>query len=447
MRSRLVQFYYRIRNSIGYYPTIISMAYFVFALVVVTLPRSDLWQPLKPLLEWSGLPKVYNGEVVLSALITGIISFITLSFAMVMVVLSNVSTTFSPKLLLGLVTEKTHQVVLGNYIGAILYCLILLLSISSADDYRFRDLSVILAAAMAVWCLVLFIYFIHNISTSVQVGNIVEKIYYQTRRELLKRQRAESAAERIHQASAHGTIAPRQVFRARASGFLQGVDADELVNIATENDLLIRVQPPLGDFVVQDHPFLACTKAPEEIDSTVCDRIYKAFTFFSGEKIELNERYGFTQLMEIAVKALSPGINDPGTACICIDYLTDLFALRMGLEYSDVYYDEKRNPRLIVRSMNFEALFTTCFGPIRRYGKDDLLVAEKLLQSFKTLSFFDRTAERYKDLLNGLALGVIEDIINGSSNDDDLRAIRHRIDDMNHDPSGYFILPQGSGGL
>jgi uncharacterized membrane protein len=100
-----------------------------------------------------------------------------------MVVLSNISTTFSPKLLLGLVTEKTHQVVLGNYIGAILYCLILLLTISDGGDYRFKDLSIILAAALAIWCLVLFIYFIHNISTSVQINSIVEKIYNRTRAE------------------------------------------------------------------------------------------------------------------------------------------------------------------------------------------------------------------------------------------------------------------------
>jgi len=447
MKSRLVRLFFRIRYSIGYYPTIISMAYFFFALMFVTLPSSDLWEPLKPILEWSRLPRVYNDEVVLSALITGIISFITLSFAMVMVVLSNVSNTFSPKLLLGLVTEKTHQVVLGNYIGAILYCLILLLTISNADDYRFRDLSVIIAAAMAIWCLVLFIYFIHNISTSVQVGNIVEKIYNQTRRELLKRQQAENAEERHRQAFVHETIVPRQVFPSKTSGFLQDVDADDLVKIATENDLLIRVQPYLGDFVVKDHPFLSCTKAPEEIESAVRDRIYAAFTFFGGEKIEVNERYGFTQLMEIGVKALSPGINDPGTACICIDYLTDLFALRMGLRFSDVYYDENRNPRLIVRSMGFDTLFTICIGPIRRYGKNDLLVANKLLQSFKTLSYFDRTEARYKGFLNGLALSVVEDIKNSSPNGNDLGAIHDRIKEMKDDPNGYFNQLQNFGSL
>jgi len=127
--------------------------------------------------------------------------------------------------------------------------------------------------------------------------------------------------------------------------------------------------------------------------------------------------------------------------------LTDLFARRMGLRYSDVYYDANRNPRLIVKAMAFQTLFTICIAPIRRYGRNDLLVANKLLQSFKTLSFFDRAEERYKDLLNGLALGVMEDIRISSSNREDLEAIHHHIDDMNHDPSGYFIPPQDIGSL
>lgn len=443
MKSRLSRLYYRARYSIGFYPTIISIAYFAFAVIVVTLPSSVFWNSLEPLLAWLKLPMVRNAEVVLSTLITGIISFITLSFAMVMVVLSNVSTTFSPKLILGLVTEKTHQVVLGNYIGAILYCLILLLITSNSESHPFKDLVIIVAAAMGIWCLVLFIYFIHKISTSVQINNIVKKIYNETKNELHKRQKNEEPEEHQRQVSVDETIVPRYLFLSRTSGYLQKVDTDNLVKITARHDLVIRVHPQLGDFVVKDSPFLACTKAPEQIDTTVRDRIYDAFTFFSGEKIEINEKYGFTQLMEIAVKALSPGINDPGTACICIDYLTDLLVLWNGLKRSDVYYDENRNPRVIVRSLSFDTLFNNCIGPIRRYGKKDLLVANKLLQSFKTLSYFDRKEKRYRRFLNEQAVSVIEDIRNSSSDHNDLGFLDERIVELNDDPEGYFSLPTG----
>lgn len=440
MKSSLSRFYYRTRYSIGFYPTIISMAYFVFAVIVVTLPKSDIWNSLKPFLVWLKLPMVWNAEVVLSTLITGIISFITLSFAMVMVVLSNVSTTFSPKLILGLVTEKTHQVVLGNYIGSIVYCLIVLLMMSNSESHPFKDMVIILAAAMGVWCLVLFIYFIHKISTSVQINNIVKKIYNETKEELYKRQKGGKTAELRRQESLNADIMPRYVFHSRTSGFLQKINTDNLVKTAGRHDLVIRVHPQLGDFVVKDLPFLACTKAPDQIDSTVRDSIYNAFTFFSGEKIEINEKYGFTQLMEIAVKALSPGINDPGTACICIDYLTDLFVLWNGLNRSDVYYDENQNPRLIVRSLCFETLFNICVVPIRRYGKQDLLIANKLLQCFKTLSYFDRKEKRYKKFLNEQAVCVIENIKNSSLNDNDLGFLLGRILEMNEDTDGYFSL-------
>jgi uncharacterized membrane protein len=419
------------------------MAYFAFAVCVIVLPSAGFWDSVKPSIVWSKVPKVWNDKVVLSTLITGIITFIALSFAMVMVVLSSVSTTFSLKLILGLVTEKTHQVVLGNFIGAILYCLMLLLMISNGETHGFQDMAVILAAAMGVWCLVLFIVFIHKISTSVQINNIVEKIYDETKRELYKRQKAEESAERYRQSFVDETIMPRYGFPSKRSGYLQKIDTDDLVKVAADHDLVIRVHPHLGDFVVNDSPFLACTKPPEQIDQTVKDRIYNTFTFFSGEKIEMNERYGFTQLMEIAIKALSPGINDPGTACICLDYLTDLFVLRNRLKHLDVYYDKNRNPRLIVRSFNFETLFSLCIGPIRRYGKEDLLIANKLLQSFKTLSHFDRKDKRYQKLLNEEAVSVIEDMKGSSSNDNDLSFLHGRILEMNEDPEKYFSLPAG----
>jgi uncharacterized membrane protein len=441
MKSHLLRLYYRTRYSIGFYPTIVSMAYLAFALAVVNVQSSFLWNFLKPYLTWSLIPMVWNDKVVLSTLITGIISLITLSFAMVMVVLSNVSTTFSPKLILGLVSEKTHQVVLGNYIGAILYCLILLLLTSDKESHRFHDMAIILATAMGIWCLVLFIYFIHKISTSVQINNIVERIYTETKKELYRRQDEEESVAREIPNSVDETILPEYVFPSSTSGYLQKIGTTELVQLAEEHDLIIRVHPHLGDFVVKDSPFLACTKAPDQIDPVVQDRIFDTFIFFSGEKIEINARYGFTQLMEIAIKALSPGINDPGTACICIDYLTDLFVLWNGVRHSDVYYDDSHSPRLIVKSLSFETLFNICIGPIQRYGKEDLLVANKLLQSFQTLSYFDRKDEHYKRLLNEHAVSVIEDIKNSSSNDSDLRFLHARILEMNQAPKGYFSLP------
>ena len=447
MKAHLTRFYYRVRYSIGYYPTLIGMAYFAFAMIVVALPGSGYWRPFRPFLELVELPIVHNAEVVLPALITGIISFITLSFAMVMVVLSNVSTTFSPKLLLGLVTERKHQVVLGNYIGAIIYCLILLLTISDGDDHRFRNLAVILAAAMAIWCLVLFIYFIHNISTSVQINTIVEKIYNDTRKELSRRETAEKGLARSRQAHVDEKIQPRYDFTSRASGYLQRIDMDDLVKVANENDLVIRVLPRLGDFVVKGYPIFACTKPPDQVDAAVSDRIFASFTFFSGEKIEINAKYGFSQLTEIAVKALSPGINDPGTACLCIDYLTDLFVIWIKLRHSAVHYDESQNPRLIVRDLSFEKLCTICIGPIQRYGKNDLLVADKLLQFFMILSHFDRKEHRYKGFLNGLALSVVEDIEKSSTNRNDLGVVHERIGAMNDEPEGYFKLPHAVGSI
>ena len=96
---------------------------------------------------------------------------------------------------------------------------------------------------------------------------------------------------------------------------------------------------------------------------------------------------------------------------------------------------------MIVESLSFETLFSICIGQIRRYGRADLLIANKLLQSFKTLSHFDGKEKRYKRLLNEEAVSVIEGIKGSSSNNNDLGFIHARILEMNKSPEDYFKLP------
>ena len=185
VKAKFLVIYYNVRNSLGFYPALIAVAYLVFALMISTLqfyPVNQFLYRVMPFLEKAQL----SSRAILTTLVTGIVSLTALSFSMVMVVLSFTSSTFSPKLILGLVSEKAHQVVLGNYIGTIVYCLILLLGVSGDDSHAFAGLAVVIAAVMGVWCLVLFVYFIHHISTSIQINRIMQDIYNLTKKELIK---------------------------------------------------------------------------------------------------------------------------------------------------------------------------------------------------------------------------------------------------------------------
>ena len=436
---RLTVLYYRISNSIGFYPAIITIGYLAFAITVLLLQFSVIAHNTLALFPWLKQIQVSTSRAVFTTLVTGIISLTVLSFSMVMVVLSNTSSTFSPKLVLGLVSERSHQIVLGNYIGAIVYCLVSLLVISKGSSPFFVSIAVIIGVMIGIWCLALFVYFIHRISASIQINNIMQRIYNTTRKQLLKRQSGMEEDEEKTQ-SADENIQPRYQFPARTSGFFQKVDVYELVQLAARNDLVIRMNHRLRDFVVEGAPFFVCTQSGNQLDSQLLDQIYRLFVFFPGEKVDINYLYGFTQLMEIAIKALSPGINDSGIACNCIDYLSDLFTLRIHRQEQRVYYDSSKRPRLIIPSVSFEVLFNLCIGPIRHYGKGDLAVARHLLTSFRTLAHFDQRKRRYQALFSQHAASVVEGIKDTTSNKNDHDSVNLLIEGMNKEHEGYYSL-------
>ena len=122
---------------------------------------------------------------VLSACIGGLISMMVFSFSMVMLLLSQASSNFSPRLLPGLISDKTHQVILGTYLATILYNIFTLFSIEPNDEkYTLPGLSILLGIILTIFCLCLFIYFIHNISQSIQINNILDSIFEKSRKRL-----------------------------------------------------------------------------------------------------------------------------------------------------------------------------------------------------------------------------------------------------------------------
>ena len=437
LTARLRSKYYRIRNSIGFYPAVIATGYFILANAVVVLDYSGVGSAIEKVLPWLKHTYVSSYNAILTTLSTGIISLTVLSFSMVMVVLSNTATSFSPKLLLGLVSEKSHQYVLGNYVGTIIYCLILMLATSGDKSAILSGVGVIIAALLGIWCIVLFFYFIHNISVSIQINNITQQIYHDTKSELNK-QRGDQKENMLRWQAREQGIIPRYQYKSKTSGFFQTISASHLAKLAGSHDLVVRIKHPIGDFVVEGAPLFLCNKPADELDETVLEKIYGSFIFFTGEKIDVNYRYGFTQLMEIAIKALSPGINDPGTACICIDYLTHLLVLRHELQDRTVYYDDANRPRVIIPSFSFEALFNICISPIRRYGKGDLAIARQLLKCFETIALFDKDEGQYRQLLNEHTAIVIENVTNTPHTQNDLTMVNAILDNMKQQLDGYF---------
>ncbi len=388
--NRLFRLYHRVTGSIAFYPTLIAVG--LASLCVVTIVLEMTWlQPYKEDLDLGLVKNADNARLILGTLVAGIISLMVFSFSMVMVVLNSAASSLSPRVIPGLISSRSHQVVLGVYLGTIINSLMLISTIQEGDDINVPSLGIFLALGLAVICLCLFVYFIRSISLSIQVDFILNRVYKQTLAQLRTRRRQLQ--------DSHGPAWPDDaqwsVVRARRSGYFKALNVTAAHDVLDDHDARMTVQVHYGFFVMPGHPLM---RIDRELDDDCTNRLLDCFDFYVEEYAHRHFFFGFKQIVEIAVRALSPGINDPGTAIKAIDMLSVLLAERMEMPNHEVAHAQDR-PRIFIRELNLHQLLQMTFGPQRRYGADDLQVLQALLQACKNLLYAAKDADTERVLL------------------------------------------------
>lgn len=320
-----------------------------------------------------------TGQTLLGTVIGGLISLMVFSFSMVMVVLNQASSNFSPRLLPGLISNKNHQYVLGIYLATIVYCILIFLSVESGEEKnKLPVLSVLIAIFLTICCLALFIYFIHSISQAIQVNHIVKNIYHtaSNRLRFLKEQPSPGMPEfNTEDWFSHDAV---QV------GYYDGVHERSLKKLLKDKKgLHIYIPVCKGQFVQYG---ITLFKANREMPEEEVKEIMDCFQFTDGEIVRENYVLAFKQLTEIAIKAMSPAINDPGTAILCMDYITVLLKLRMLItdEPDVACYN---NQYLIQAIVPFKDILHNMFIELRKYCAQDEIMNFKMTE---TLHYLER---------------------------------------------------------
>ena len=372
---RLKTFFNTIQGKIAFYPTLFAFIGFNLAFVMAWLEESEV---SKMLLERAPQLMLEDGDTVLtimSACIGGIISMMVFSFSMVMLLLSQASSNFSPRLLPGLISDKKNQFILGIYLATIIYLIFILFSIEPDDKkYTLPGLSILLGIVATLVCLAAFIYFIHNMSQSIQITNILDTIFYKSKARLQLVTNEEEEKDPVELNSFPATDDWYE-YTINTSGYFQNISLKNITKFCKANETRIYITIPKGLFVLQHTPFI---KSEKELTKEQLEDIYDNINFARGEFVEDNYILAFKQITEIAVKAMSPGVNDPGTAINAIDYLTELFALRMRKNDNGVMTaDNKAWLRIAI--VPFEELLYTSMASLRTYCKHDPVLVEKLV--------------------------------------------------------------------
>lgn len=389
---RIFDFFNTIESKIAFYPSLMAFSGFLFALLMMYLEQQGLSRDVMEV-----LPKlmVEDGDTaltVLSACLGGLISLMVFSFSMVMLLLSQASSNYSPRLLPGLISDKRHQFILGLFLASILYIIFTLFSIEPSEKkYTLPGLSVLLGIIFTIACLVAFIYFIHNISQSIQITNILDTIFVAAKKRLKILIDVESEGRKTFPSTENW-----YEYKVGHSGYIRNISTSNLMDICTEHETRIFITIPKGLFALSNSVFL---KSEKKLDKEMLEDILSNISFARGELVEDNYILAFKQITEIAVKAMSPGINDPGTAVNAIDYLTELFSLRMK-KGDEMVFSDNEKCLLRIASVSFRELIYNVMASLRTYCKHDPIMVQKMIWMLDYLKDQPAAEESYIIAIN-----------------------------------------------
>jgi uncharacterized membrane protein len=370
--------YYDTVNSIAFYPAFIALVFLGVAYGSITLDFSELGKSLKSTFSWLTLRDADTARVIISTILAGILSLTVFSFSMVMIVLNQAASQMSNRILDKLIGNRFQQMILGVYIGTIVFALFLLSTIRDIESHLYIPvLSTYLLIIFAVFDIFLFIYFLHYITQSVKYEVIINRIYDDTKISM------DAECTYDQESTTSLIVESNFTILSPKSGIFEGFESEILLKLCHEHDFSLSFLHARSTFVFKNQPVVIIS---EELAKEVQIKISESFIYHKEERIENNFFYGFKQLVEIALKALSPGLNDPGTAIVSMRSLFVLMAKRSQAHPELVFEDESGQSRVVIKEQTFEELFERTVMPIWDYGKEDRLLIREMFQLLTQLN-------------------------------------------------------------
>jgi uncharacterized membrane protein len=387
VKTWLRKYWDRLRSSFWFIPSLMACAAIALSFITVALDKTVAERWLQSH-SWAYTGGAEGASLVLSTVAASMITIAGVVFSMTLVALSLASSQLGPRLLRNFMRDTANQVVLGTFVATFVYCLLILRTIRREDEVAFvPHLSVTIGVLLALVGLGVLIYFIHHVSVSIQANEVVARVGAELMAgiERLFPERDAAAivvdvdstqmdklAEFDRQSSAIG---------AGADGYLQIVDIEALTRIAADAGLVFRLELRPGCYVIKGRPLMRACPG-DRVTDELAARVNAAFVMGTQRTSSQDIEFVIQQLVEIAVRALSPGINDPFTANTCVDRLGSALCLlatrRMAIPNG---IDDQGRLRVIVKAITFRQLVDAAFDQIRRYGRSSVGVTIRILDT------------------------------------------------------------------
>ena len=425
-----------VRASYWFIPSLMTIAAAVLSVVLIGLDGriGAEWIREVPFL-YGNRPE--GARAVLSTIAGSMIGVAGVTFSITIASVVYASGQYGPRLLANFMDDRGNQITLGTFIATFLYCLLVLRTIRTAGEGDgaigefVPHVAILVGLGLAVASVGVLIYFIHHVPESIHVSNLVAGVG----RDLLGKvdtlfperigaggAATEADGDDPESPLPDGFYDDAQRVAADGAGYVSGIDADAILRLACEHDLLLRVRHRPGDFVA-DGDTLVLAWPPDRVSDEACTAIRTAFAWGAQRTARQDVRFLVDELVEIAARALSPGVNDPFTAISCVDWLGAALKDLAGRDFPrPERYDEDGELRVVAHPTTFEQFVGGVFGQLRPYLSSDRNAA---LHALKTIG---EVAGRVTDDGQRVALRHEADaILDGADATLALEADRHSV--------------------
>ncbi len=315
-------------------------------------------------------------------------------FSVTLVALTLASSQFGPRLIKNFMYVRLNQIVLGSYVATYLYCLLVLNALKDSSDYIFiPSISIFMAIIAAIINIILLIVFIHQIAISIQadkvIADISDFISQQVKTLFPEKMGKENEKdENINISTVISTLKERTTIKSPKSGYLQYIDSEALMDVVTKHDALLKLYHRPGSYLVEGMEIgeiYSTTPWEKDKFEIILDQFLIGKTKTSQQDLE----FSIHQMVEIAARALSPGVNDPYTAIACIDNLTNTLSYLAQVEFpAKNRFDKDEKLRIIADVLSFEGVLDAAFNQIRQFSGGSTAVIIRLMEALIIISSF-----------------------------------------------------------
>jgi uncharacterized membrane protein len=378
---------YNLRGGFLIRPLVIALtlgcAGALFSWVEETYPKVSEWVP-RTIFPSHGDPQV--AQVILGGIGASIMTVVSIVFAILLMTLTLASMQFSPRIMLGFARDGVTQWTLGIFLGTFSYCMAALPAARSLP-HPFAPVATVLGAmALALACVAWLLFFIHHISNAISVNQIVDRIASETEAVIEdimpwpRKKQHLTADEQVEDLPWELAIS------SEASGYIRFIEIRRLTALAKSFHIKIQVLRRVGHFVPEGVPFLRVSRA-ERVTPERVAALRAVFDLGPSRTLQQDVEFGVLQIVDIALKAISPAVNDPSTAISCVDQLSRILIRVASREPPESrLYDPPGVLRVYIPWVGFDRLLDAAFEQIRMYSKTDVAVSLRILRALADIA-------------------------------------------------------------